>query len=191
MNRNQWFILFPPKVSAHCTCWTSDSAQRRQVYKCVSYRFFPLEMRLVRSCFSIAKSPEKRILMYAPAHLATENLPLVPPLPFITGWGGEGAAAPAVSTTAAAASSSFIVWSHIQLLITVRINAVQHESLENTDTFKTLLKTRLFKLAFGELEWLGWCTIGHCRCNWRMNWRNVLFASKIWLTGSYFPRKLD
>ena len=39
------------------------------------------------------------------------------------------------------------------------------QELTNTDTFKKLLKTHLFKLAFGELEWLCWCTIGHCRCN--------------------------
>ena len=44
----------------------------------------------------------------------------------------------------------------------------------NTDTFKKLLKTHLFNLTFGELEWLCWCTIGHCRCNWRMKWRNVM-----------------
>ena len=48
------------------------------------------------------------------------------------------------------------------------------QELTNTDTFKKLLKTHLFKLAFGELEWLCWCTIGHCRCNWRMKWRNVM-----------------
>ena len=42
------------------------------------------------------------------------------------------------------------------------------QELTNTDTFKKLLKTHLFKLAFGELEWLCWCTIGHCRCNWRI-----------------------
>ena len=48
------------------------------------------------------------------------------------------------------------------------------QELTNTDTFKKLLKTHLFKLAFGELEWLCWCTIGHCRCNWGMKWRNVM-----------------
>ena len=48
------------------------------------------------------------------------------------------------------------------------------QELTNTDTFKKLLKTHLFKLAFGELEWLCWCTIGHYRCNWRMKWRNVM-----------------
>ena len=48
------------------------------------------------------------------------------------------------------------------------------QELTNTDTFKKLLKTHLFKHAFGELEWLCWCTIGHCKCNWRMKWRNVM-----------------
>ena len=48
------------------------------------------------------------------------------------------------------------------------------QELTSTDTFKKLMKTHLFKLAFGELEWLCWCTIGHYRCNWRMKWRNVM-----------------
>ena len=48
------------------------------------------------------------------------------------------------------------------------------QELKNTDTFKRLLKTQLFKLAFGEHKWLCWCTIGHCRCNWRIKWRNVM-----------------
>ena len=39
------------------------------------------------------------------------------------------------------------------------------QELTNTDTFKKLLKTHLFKLAFGELEWFCWCTISHCRWN--------------------------
>ena len=48
------------------------------------------------------------------------------------------------------------------------------QELTNTDTFKKLLKTHLFKLPFGEFEWLCWGTIGHCRCNWHMKWRNVM-----------------
>ena len=50
------------------------------------------------------------------------------------------------------------------------------QELTNTDTFKKLSKTHLFKLAFGELAWLCWCTTGHCRCNWRIKWRNVMLC---------------
>ena len=47
------------------------------------------------------------------------------------------------------------------------------QELTNTDTFKKLLKTHRFKLAFGELEWLCGCTIGHCRCNWRISLHSI------------------
>ena len=32
----------------------------------------------------------------------------------------------------------------------------------------------VLKLTFGELKLLRWCTIVHCRCNWRMKWRNAM-----------------
>ena len=47
-------------------------------------------------------------------------------------------------------------------------------------------------LAFGiarELEWLCWCTIGHCRCNWRMKWRNVKVKVKPWKLWSRISQK--
>ena len=63
--------------------------------------------------------------------------------------------------------------------LVLRTEGMEFSSVQSPGThkhwyFQKLLKTHLFKLAFGELEWLCWRTIGHCRCNWRMKWRNVM-----------------
>ena len=69
MNSWTWIddlYLFHPKVSAHCTCWASDSAQRRRVYKMYILKIFSLfESEINRMIFSIAKSPEKFNLVFS------------------------------------------------------------------------------------------------------------------------------
>ena len=57
--------------------------------------------------------------------------------------------------------------------------------------FQNTFENLPFQARIEELEWLGWCTIGHCRRNWRMKWRNALFASENEINRKVFPGKLD
>ena len=135
-------------------------------------RFFPRKLS-----FNCKITREVRFSVHASAPCDRKFAAVIvsPPLSWGEGWGRGPSSINNNSSCCKQQLHSLITYS------TTCYSKIQCSSTrisENTDTFKTLLKTCLFRLAFGELEWFGWCTIGHCRHNWRMKWRNVLFASE-------------